>query len=221
MNTIDTVLFDFDGTVMDTNDLIYNSWQYTYRTVTGEEGDPEFIYSTYGEILQSSMAKAFPNIDVDKTVSIYREYQKDNYAKQIRLFPKIKETIAAIKQQGYKQALVTSRLREKTMEGVTLFGIDRYFDTIVTMEDTKAHKPNPGPILKALERLDSKGDQAIMVGDSQYDLLCAHNAGVEYAMVAWTKAGEAVKKQGLKPDYVMKEAADILDILARRENGRH
>lgn len=213
MNRYNAVLLDFDGTVMDTNRMIMNSWQYTYKQVTGRPGDEAFIYSTYGEILYDSMKKAFPNEDTDRCVAYYRGYQRDHFLEEIRLFPGMKEAIAGIKARGRKTALVTSRMRKTTMQGVEAFGLDGLLDTVVAVEDTEEHKPEPAPILKALERLEVQPEESLMVGDSQYDLLCAERAGVDYAMVSWTAAGDALRRLGKTPDYTVQEAADLLKII--------
>lgn len=100
---IDTVLFDFDGTVMDTNDVIMKSWQHTFKTLTGEEGDEKYILSTFGEILEDSMKRTFPNHDTKKVVEIYRSYHYGKFLDLISLFPGMEETLREIKNRNYKK----------------------------------------------------------------------------------------------------------------------
>lgn len=66
----DTVLFDFDGTVMDTNDIILQSWQHTFKTLTGKKGDENYILATYGEILEESMKRTFPKHNPKEALEI-------------------------------------------------------------------------------------------------------------------------------------------------------
>lgn len=84
---IDTLIFDFDGTLMDTNGVILRSWQHTYRTLTGHEGDEEYILRTFGEPLELSLKNAFPDVPVEKSVDIYRTWHADHFSEIISLFP--------------------------------------------------------------------------------------------------------------------------------------
>ena len=214
MGRINTVLFDFDGTVMDTNDVIYNSWQFTYNELTGRDGDDDVIYATFGEPLYQSMEKLFPDVPAEKSVELYRSYHYDHFTDLIRLFPGIEELLAEIKKRGLKTALVTSRLQRTTGIGMRKFGLEKYFDQVVTIEDCTKYKPDPEPINIALERLGSRPGESIMIGDSLFDLQCADNAGVEYAMVGWARAVDADSLDGdEKPEHILDRAEDLLDIL--------
>lgn len=212
MKKYKAVLLDFDGTIMDTNRLILNSWQYTYRKLTGKEGDEKTILSTFGEILYDSMEKFFPE-QKDEAVATYREYQKYNFEEEIELFPGMKEAIEEMKKKGYLTALVTSRLARTTMLGVKKFGLGELLDTIVTEEDTEGHKPLPDPAQKAMERLGVSPSECIMIGDSKYDLMCAHNAGMEFILVSWSAAAGELEKMDEKPDHVIDSAEDLFKII--------
>lgn len=214
MGRINTVLFDFDGTVMDTNDVIYRSWQYTYNELTGRDGSDAEIFKTFGEPLVTSMEKAFPDVPAKKAVDIYRSYQYEHYEDLIELFPGIEETLIGLKDRDLKTGLVTSRLRPTTERGMKKYGLERYFDKIVTMEDCTKYKPDPEPINIALKKLDSRPGESIMIGDSMFDLRCARNAKVEYAMVGWAQAVDAESlRDDDAPDHVLKRAEDLLDII--------
>ena len=109
--TIDTVLFDFDGTLADTNEMIIGSWQHTYRTLRGEEEPLENILKTFGEPLALSMEKAFPETPVDQAIAVYRSFQEEHFEEMIRPFPGMDELIRRLKREGYKVGIVTSRLQ--------------------------------------------------------------------------------------------------------------
>lgn len=212
-----TVLFDYDGTIMDTNDIILKSWQYTFRTLGAKELPMEVIFSSFGEPLQITMEKYFPGKNEDEikeAIDIYRSYQVDHYKELIEMFPGMAQLIKDLKARGYKVGLVTSRLRNSTEIGLKKFGLLEAFDYIVTADDTEKHKPDPEPVLIALEKLQAKPEEAIMIGDSMFDILCAQNAGVEAVLVGWAKAAEAQRKVvETKPEYVIQKAEEILDIL--------
>lgn len=214
MSKIDTVLFDFDGTVMNTNEVIINSWQHTFKTLENREEDVEKIIETFGEPLQITMEKLFPNVPIEQSVEIYRSYHRENFGELISLFPGMKELLAELKQRNYKTAMVTSRLRNTTQQGLEKYEIADYFDTVVTADDTDKHKPDPEPIHIALGKLDSAPERSIMLGDTMFDILCAKNAGVKSVLVSWAMAVTEEEKTGPnKPDYIIEKAEDLLDLI--------
>lgn len=214
MKKFNTVLFDFDGTIMDTNSVILQSWQHTFRTVEGKERTEDEIISTFGEPLYITMKKLLPQIEVEEGVEIYRSFHYDNFTELISIFPGILELLEELKVRGYKTGIVTSRLRHTTEIGLKKYDMEQYFDVIVTCNDTDKHKPDPEPVYIALERLDSKPDEAVMVGDSMFDILCAKNAGVKAALVSWALAVSEEERCGENaPDYIIERAEDLLNIL--------
>lgn len=224
---IDTVLFDFDGTIADTNELIIASWQYTYRERIGHTVSKEEILKTFGEPLRSTMAKVFPDHDVDESVAIYRDFQKDIFRDAIKPFPGMPELVKELSARGFKIGVVTSRVRHSTYLGLEIFGLDPYIDAVITCEDCEEHKPGPGPALACLEALGSKPENAVMVGDSKYDIGCANNAGVKSIMVGWSMAAAAGVQYGeagpgdvpenvdplFLPDYRVSSAEEILEVI--------
>lgn len=214
MSNIDTVLFDFDGTVMDTNNVILNSWQHTFRTLAGREEKQEVLVKTFGEPLEDTMKKFFPDVPIEKSLYTYRSYHRDNFCELIRMCPGMKELLAQVKAAGYKTGLVTSRLKLTTDQGLEKYGITDLFDTIITADDTSAHKPDPEPINIALRRLGSKAENAVMVGDTMYDILCAKNAGVKSVFVSWSIALEGDEDFGGNyPDYTIDKAEELMGII--------
>lgn len=211
---IDTILFDFDGTLMDTTDVIVGSWQHTFTALTGREGDLDKIYKTFGEILRDSMEKMFPDTDPDKAVEIYRSYHRNNFGERIKVFPGMKELLIELKQRGIKTAVVTSRAGKTTVEGLENYGLSGYFDALVTCDDTDKHKPDPEPVNIALGKLNSKPENALMIGDTKYDMLCAQNAGVKSVLVGWQLALTQDEINGTHaPDYIIEKAEEILDLI--------
>lgn len=214
MNKINTILFDFDGTVMDTNNVIINSWQHTYRALENREEDVAKILSSFGEPLDITVKKVFPNVPADKAIAIYRSYHYDNFGELITVFPGMRELLRELDDRDYKLGLVTSRLRKTTMEGLEKYGLADYFDVIITAEDTDKHKPDPAPVNIALEKLDSLPEESLMLGDTMFDILCARNAGVRSVLVGWAMAITEEQKNGPDaPDYTIETAAELLDLL--------
>ena len=130
MQKIDTVLFDFDGTVMDTNDVILKSWQHAFRQILGKTADEARLLKTFGEPLKMTMKNFFGGDEeqVERNVEIYRSYQRDHYLDLISLFPGVREMLEEVKSACFKTALVTSRLKPTTYDGLPKFGIEAFFD---------------------------------------------------------------------------------------------
>ena len=225
MAAYDTCLFDFDGTIVDSREAIITAWQHTYKTLTGKEGNEEEILSTFGEQLDMSLARKFPDTPPEESVKIYRDYQIKRLPKLIHLFPGVKETITELKSLDIKLGVVTSRHKETFDIMFDKFNLGEYFSTVVTSEDTEKHKPDPAPVLKALDGLSADPGSTVMIGDSLYDMMTSHNAGVDFALVSWTdtlKIGESsdgklfirsALETSERPEYLIKEPGDIIKLL--------
>ena len=214
---IDTVLFDFDGTIMDTNDVIIGSWQHVYKTLRGEEGDLTYILSTFGEPLEYSMETSFPEVSKEESVKIYRDWQKEHFLDMIHLFPGVEEMLAEVKTRGYTTGIATSRLSESLHRALAHFDLYKYFDAIVAVEDIEEAKPAPDTIYKVLDKLNAKPENAIMMGDSRLDILCARNAGVPSVLVGWsaTLAGKTKEDfaPGEVPDFIIQKPEELFEII--------
>lgn len=214
---IKAILFDFDGTVANTNELIVESWQYVYKKILGREADEADIKASFGEPLAVTMAKVFPDTPVDEAIDLYRGHQKDIYEGLIEPFPGMVELIKRLKADGLKVSITTSRLRNSTLIGLKKFGLLETIDEIITCEDTDKHKPDPKPALISLEKLGVKAEEALMVGDSIFDMQCAHNAGVKAVLVGWAEAVSAEDLHGAdKPEFCIERAEDLLTVLAQQ-----
>jgi len=221
MKQIDTILFDFDGTLMDTNDVIIKSWDHTFRSLGKKEKEHEELMKTFGEPLEITLAQFFPDVPVEESIEIYRGYQRDNFLQLIDLFPGIMEMLQILKMKKYKMALVTSRLKATTISGVEKFGLGEYFDVIITADDTSKHKPDPEPILITLGKLDSKPENAIMLGDTLFDIRCARNAEVKSVLVSWSAALRGMTKESLgedAPDWIINTPMELLDIIGSKQS---
>ena len=214
--SINTVIFDFDGTLADTNGMVISSWQYTYDMLGVERPSEEVIFGTFGEPLPISMEKAFPDVPVETSVGYYRDHMNVIFEDEIVPFPGTVELIRELKARGYKVGIATSRVKETTMIGLKKFGIVEDLDAIVTMEDTKKHKPDPEPVLISLKKLGAAAEEALMVGDSMFDIRCAHNAGVKAVLVSWAQAVNEEEKNGPDaPEFYIEKAEDLLPLLER------
>ena len=225
MSKYDTVLFDFDGTVIDTTDAVLKAWQHTYDVLRPGEYDEAECLSTFGEQLDMSMHRHFPEVPTQQAVDIYRNWQRARLDILAHEIPGVLDALAAIKAAGFKTGLVTSRHKDTAEILFDMFKVRDLFDVLLMSEDTEKHKPDPEPIDKALSMLGSAPARSIYIGDALYDLLTAHNAGVDFALVMWTRTykvecdddGAPLRavsdKTDDQPEYFIQTPAEIIDVL--------
>ena len=210
------ILFDFDGTLVNTNDVIVASWQHTYKHYLGHEVPVEHITACFGEPLLLTMAREFPGVDPAESAGVYRSFQVENADRLVTIFPGIKELLAELKEAGYVLGIVTSRTRESALRYMDMFDITSYFNDLVTCDDTTVHKPNPEPLLLAMSRLEAVPEESLMIGDSPFDIKCANNAGVDSVMVNWRiTCDETSLIDDAKVDYWIHQPSDLVELLKK------
>ncbi|QEK11338.1 pyrophosphatase PpaX [Crassaminicella thermophila] len=209
--SIKAILFDLDGTLLDTNELIIQSFQHTYKTHLNKEVPREKIVQSFGEILKVTLDRECPGCS-EEAIKTYRAFQALNFEKLITVHTGVKEALEILHKKGYKLGVVTSRLNESARKGLKLFDLEHYFESIIGANDTKKHKPDPTPALMALKELDIEVDEAIMVGDSPFDVLCGKNAGIISVAVAWSALPREIYMQH-NPDYVVDSMEELIDII--------
>ena len=214
MTNINTVLFDFDGTIMNTAGVIIESWKHVFKTLKGEDVDEESIVKTFGEPLVESLRKAFPDVPVEEAIEIYRSNHLDSFTHRISLFPGMDDLLAELYDRKYKMAVVTSRTRKSTYDAMEKFGLEKYFGYVVTCDDTDKHKPDPTPIFIALDKLSRSPERSIMVGDTMFDILAAKGAGVKSGLVGWSISVDLKENKGpLGPDHRIEKPFELFDLL--------
>ena len=205
---IDTVLFDLDGTLINTNELIIASFLHTLDHYFPKQYNREGVIQFIGPSLHDSFGRVNPE-KVDEMIEMYRTFNHENHDELVEEYDTVFETVKQLHEKGYKLAVVTTKRSETAKMGLKLTGLDQFFDVIVGIDDVDKVKPDPEPLLKALDALNSSPEKAIMVGDSQYDILGGKNTGTKTAGVAWTiKGREFLANYG--PDVMLETMADLL-----------
>jgi len=212
MSNIKCVLFDLDGTVLNTNNLIIKSFQHTLRQHLNLDVKPQDLYPYFGEPLRTTLERFGADL-VEDLIATYREFNITNHDTYTTIFPGAKEVLQRLRRNGIQTGIVTSKIRFAAQRGLQLFKLENYFDVVVAAEDTAQHKPHPAPILTALARLNINNQGVIMVGDSPFDLRCARNAGVYSAAVGWSVHPRTLLAQE-QPDYILESFNDLLTICA-------
>lgn len=207
------IVFDFDGTILDTDQLIIDSWQAVFRRFRGKEADEELILSTFGETVVNTVKDLFADEKLEDVIEEYRGYQYAHSAGAYKLYPGIKELLDELIERGYSLSIVTSRLANTSMQYLEEMGIKDKFDVIITANDVTEHKPEPGPLLAALEKLGAEREEAIMLGDTRFDIGCCENAGVDSILVGWGRREGKIPLGGLEPTYRIYKPEELFEII--------
>jgi len=205
------ILFDLDGTLLNTNKLIIESFKYTLKKHLDIYIDDADILKYFGEPLMVTLER-FSKEKAKEMYDTYIKYNESIHDDMVEVFGDVESVLKEILNMGCKAAVVTSKRKALAKRGLQLFDLLKYFDDVIALEDTEKHKPNPEPILEALSRLKAKKEEALMVGDSEFDIMCAHNAGVDSVFVSWSQARD-YQDNNIKPHYIIKDIWEIIYIL--------
>ena len=200
-------LFDFDGTLADSVELIMASFRHATAQVLGAVPDEAVLRAGIGLPLIDQMR----TLDEGRAQELYDVYVEHNAAvhdQLLRPYPGVSELLAGLRGQGRRLGVVTSKRRETARHGLQLLGLGE-FDVLIGFEDTDAHKPGPEPLLRALAMLDANPADAVYVGDTAWDVRAGRAAGVATVGVLWGVAGrdELAAEQ---PDLLFERAGEVL-----------
>ncbi|MBP2115573.1 pyrophosphatase PpaX [Paenibacillus silagei] len=211
---IECVLFDLDGTIVNTNELIINSFMHALKENNLPALTREQIIPLMGTTLQQQLG-AFSGLEL-KDIGVlersYRSYNNAHHDELVQAFPDVNETMEELTRRGIKLGIVTTKIRPNTLKSLEMFDLLKYMETIVTVNDVTHPKPHPEPVLTAVANLGVDPAKTLMVGDSAVDIQSAKAAGVLVAGVAWSLKGEAVLRT-YEPDYIIQEMKDLYSIV--------
>lgn len=208
---IDTILFDLDGTLIDTTELIIDSFLYTFDKFFPGEYNREDVIPFVGPPLYDTFGKINPN-NVEEMVETYRNYNHEKHDELIKEYEGVKETIETLHRHEYKLAVVTSKQKVTAIKGLEIMKLSPFFETVITVDDVTNFKPHPEPLLKAIDALKSTPEKSLMVGDSMHDIVGGKNARTKTAAVAWSIQGKETLLS-YEPDLMLHNMRDLLSIL--------
>jgi pyrophosphatase PpaX len=210
---IRAVLYDFDGTLADSTELIMRCYRHTMTTHLGEcPPDAEWL-SGFGTPLTDQIARfARTPAETEAMLETYRTHQDQLFEAELRPFPGAEEVLSELSRRGVPMAIVTSRLRRATLRGLDVCGLSRHFRVIITPEDVVHAKPHPEPVLLALRHLGVPAAAALFVGDSPHDIAAGRAAGTRTAGVLWGPFPRQALEQAA-PDVLLSHQTDVLQLL--------
>lgn len=215
--SLEAVLLDFDGTIVDTTELIHQSMRHATSEVLGKDLSREELLANVGQPLPRQMEL----LDHDRAQDLLKSYllhNEEHHGIFIKEFPGVDPTLARLRNAGLRLAIVTSKRRPSVEMALSSFpGLRDVVDLFVTMEDTSEHKPHPAPLLKGLELLgDVPPERAAYVGDAPFDVAAARAAGVASVAVSWGAfTEEALRAAG--PDYLVPDLDSAVDLLLSQD----
>jgi pyrophosphatase PpaX len=177
-------LFDFDGTLVDTHRVILDCYRHAALEVLGEELPAEVVEANLSRTLREASA-AVAGDRAEDFFDVYVEHSLALHADEVDTFDGVTEMLMRLRDDGCRLGIVTSKLRSTVELVLDTISYGPAFEVVVTVDDTELHKPEPDPILLALERLNVGPDAAIYVGDSPYDIQAARAAGVASGAALW------------------------------------
>lgn len=206
------VLFDLDGTLIDTTPLIMSSFRHTFRHHFNCEKEDAELVRFLGIPLSKAFGETCPGME-EEMICTYREFNERVHDTYVGVFLSVTDALRELKEKGVLLGVVTSKRRAIALRGMKLFGLDEFMNVFVSCEDTKRHKPEGDPVVKALEILGIEDKSSVLyVGDSPYDILCARNAGVSSAAVDWSFL-EREELSKYEPDFFLDSPLDLLKLV--------
>lgn len=209
---IDTVLFDLDGTIIDTNELIISSFMHVLEKHVQPPLTREVIIPKMGMTLEQQLQFFSGSEDVTHFHQAYRTYNDAHHDEMVQPFPHVLEVIKELDRSGITMGVVTTKNKPGTFRVLEMFGLDKYMKAIVTVMDVEHPKPHPEPVLMAIKQLGADPEATLMVGDSPVDIQSAKAAGVRSAGVAWSLKGEKVLRE-YNPDYILHDMTDLYSLV--------
>ncbi len=206
---IKAILFDIDGTILDAHEFIYSAFEYTFKKYD-HTVDPELIAKASGKPLVEFYQSVLPDADFELLAQTHRDFQEDKHHLAKPFFSVI-ETFKALKKRNIELAAVSNRTSLSLIKSLKTHDVYQFFDVVLGFDDVENPKPHPEQLLKALKMLKVNKSEAIMVGDTQKDILAGKAAGIKTVGVTYGFIGEKIKDS--HPDFVIDNIEQLLKMV--------
>ncbi|MHB1394293.1 MAG: HAD family hydrolase [Clostridia bacterium] len=204
---IKCVVFDVDGTLIDTGEAIISSLQKVLEEDLGQSYSEDELSFAFGIPGAVTLEKLGIN-DIEYSIGKWIKYLND-FSDSMKVFDGVDNCLRKIKELNIKTGIVTSKSKEEFESNFIPFGLADYFDYVVCADDTTKHKPHPEPILKLLEISGNKPEDIVYIGDTKYDKECAEGAGVKFGLALWG----AKSAEGFDSAYLLQRPEDIINLI--------
>jgi pyrophosphatase PpaX len=216
MTTFRTVLFDLDGTLIDSIRLILDSYHHTLSQHGLPARTDEDWLKGVGTPLTAQFAewREVPGT-LEALIATYREYNLKHHDRMVTVYPGVLDAVREIKAAGVATGLVTSKNRQGALRGLQLVGLEALMDVLVCADEVTNPKPHPEPVEKAVDLLGADPSTTVYAGDSVHDMVSGRAAGVKTAAALWGPFGRA-HLEGANPDYWLEAPSDLVDLVREK-----
>ena len=215
---LQVVLFDLDGTLIDSTELIISSFEHTYRTM-GRIMATDQIEADLGIPLRDTLARYFRGADLERATQTYLDFNLARHDEGVRQMAGVAALVSRLVTLGLRLGVVTSKMRDTALRGLRLCHLDRPFQVVVGKEDTARHKPDSEPLIYALAAFEADASSCAYVGDTPLDVEAARGAGVRSVAALWRPV-PASAFADWQPDAYANTPEEAADILERWRDGR-
>lgn len=212
--TLPAILFDLDGTLIDTIELILSSARHAFEEWPVRPTDEEWVRGIGTPLVQQLRAYAANDDQLALLLARYRRYQNEHHDRLTRCYDDVPDVIAALADRGHQMAVVTSKASPIAHQSLAFVGLDHFFPVVVGYDDTARHKPDPEPVRVALSRLGVSPDDAVFVGDSPHDILAGNAADVMTIAALWGPFDRETLADA-RPDHFIECMAELPGVLNR------
>ena len=212
-------LFDLDGTLIDSIELILDSARHAFAGREGHVPDTAEWLSGVGIPLATMFRRyARDEAEVEALIAKYREYQLEHHDRLTRCYDEVVETVDFLRAAGHPCAIVTSKTGWLARRGLEHVGLGHHFDVIIGCDSCERHKPDPEPVRLALERLGYEPHEAVFVGDSVHDMFAGKAAGVATVAALWGPF-DREDLAAAQPTYWLERIRDLPTLISRMAGG--
>ncbi|MBH5317490.1 HAD family hydrolase [Paenibacillus sp. GSMTC-2017] len=202
------IIFDVDGTIINTEKAVIGSLQKTLKDLLGRNFAREELAFVLG--IPGSISLPMLGIqNVDEANILWNDYMKQFYT-DIHVYPNFDLVLKTLHDANIKTGIVTSKTKQQLQDDFIPFGLMKYLPFAVTADDTLKHKPNPDPLHKFIEISRVEKSEAIYIGDTVYDMQCAADAGIDFGLALWG----APSVDGIHAQYKLEDPLDILKLIS-------
>jgi pyrophosphatase PpaX len=206
------VLFDLDGTVIDSGSIILASMRHASRTVLEREVEDEVLMAAVGGSGLIDQMRLLDEQRVDELVACYREHNEPLHSELVECAG-LPDALRTLKEEGRRLGIVTAKRRATVELAFRYLPLEHLFDVVVSSDDTERHKPHPEPLLHALDLLAADSADAAYVGDSPFDTRAAKAAGVHAVAVTWGGIHSHERLEAEEPDVLVTTPEELLGAL--------
>ena len=214
MDRISCVIFDLDGTLTQTNELIYATFNHVTKKYIDKVFTPMEITAMFGPPEEDAVEKIIGKEHIDDAMDDFYSFYESHHARMATLYNGTREILEFLKNRGLLLAIFTGKGKRSALITLEKVGIKNYFDLIVTGNDVENHKPSADGIRKVMTRFGLDPGEVLMVGDAVSDVKAAHEAGVRIAAVVWDSYAKE-KVVAMPVDYLFHSVGEFVDWLRK------